>query len=102
MTKRKSFIDAPAAREGSNPALSFISSESIAAVEGAAPLQADTDTPPEGYKINPKFVEIKSKRVQLVLQPSLYTRVKEASEAAGLSLNEYVHRLLDEATAERK
>lgn len=53
---------------------------------------------PEGYKINPMYVEIKSKRVQLVFQPSIYNRAKAAADKAGLSLNEYLHRLIDENT----
>ncbi len=48
----------------------------------------------EGYKINPLYVEKKTKRVQLVMQPSLYERAKEASQAAGLSFNDYVHKAL--------
>ncbi len=56
--------------------------------------------PPEGYKLNPLYVETKSRRLQLVLQPSLYERVKAGAKAAGLSVNEYVHQILDEATRE--
>ena len=78
--KKKSFID--------NPALQFISA-------------AETETkPPEGYKVNPLYVETKSRRLQLVLQPSLYERVKAGAAAAGLSVNEYVHQILDNATRE--
>lgn len=53
---------------------------------------------PEGYKLNPLYVETKTKRLQLVLQPSLFDRVKKGAKQAGLSVNEYVHRILDEAT----
>lgn len=104
MAKKKSFIDTE--RENENPAFAFISEESIKAVEGegeaeAAALKAPTgEKPPKGYKVNPLYVETKTKRLQLVLQPSLFERVKAASNAAGLSLNEYCHRLLDEATRE--
>lgn len=49
---------------------------------------------PEGYKLNPMFVELKSKRVQLILQPSLYKKVKMKADEEGLSFNEYVHRVL--------
>ena len=105
-TKKKSFT-APA-REDSNPALAFISEESIEAVDGKgeAPetaLKAPTgEKPPKGYKLNPLYVETKTKRLQLVLQPSLFERIKAASEAAGLSVNEFCHRILDEATKEER
>ena len=103
MAKRKSFLDANT-KQDSNPALAFISEESIAAVDGneedPSPKAPTGEKPPKGYKLNPLYVETKSKRIQLVLQPSLYERVKAASEAAGLSLNEFCHRVLDKATEE--
>lgn len=100
-TKKKSFIDKAKESEANNPALAFISEESISAVDGKEEptLKAPTgEKPPKGYKLNPLYVETKTKRLQLVLQPSLFERVKAASEAAGLSVNEYCHRVLDNAT----
>lgn len=85
------------------PELQFMSKETIEAVEGkqaAASTPRGTEKAPEGYKLNPLYVETKSKRVQLVLQPSLYTKVKTAADAEGISFNEYCHRLLEEATRE--
>lgn len=85
------------------PELQFMSKETIEAVEGkqaAATTPRGTEKAPEGYKLNPLYVETKSKRVQLVLQPSLYTKVKAAADAEGISFNEYCHRLLKEATRE--
>ena len=92
-------------KDSINPAMSFISQESIDRAEGEAPTTEETAKPrpakaPEGYKLNPLYVETKSKRVQLVLQPSLYTKVKAAADAEGISFNEYCHRLLEEATRE--
>lgn len=81
---KKSFKD--------NPALQFISTAETEA--------QPTEKPPEGYKLNPLFVETKSRRLQLVLQPSLYERVRAGAAAAGLSVNEYCHQILDEATRE--
>lgn len=60
------------------------------------------EKPPEGYKRNPLYVETKSRRLQLVLQPSLYERVKACASVAGLSVNEYIHQILDSATREEK
>ena len=90
-TKKKSFIQ-------DNPALQFISTADEGAEEWRtepAPAKA-----PEGYKLNPLYVETKSRRLQLVLQPSLYDRVKARAKASGLSVNEYCHQILDEATRE--
>lgn len=82
---KKSFKD--------NPALQFISAADEEQQQEQLQEQA-----PEGYKLNPLFVETKSRRLQLVIQPSLYERVKATAKTNGLSVNEYVHRLLDEAT----
>lgn len=60
--------------------------------------QSVQEQPADGYKLNPLYVEKKTKRVQLVLQPSLYDKVKAAADADGVSFNEYCHRLLEEAT----
>lgn len=72
----KSFID--------NPALQFITKK--------------TEQPkevPDGYKLNPELVEKKSKRVQLVLKPSLYEKLKTAADKAGISVNEYAHKAFE-------
>ena len=52
---------------------------------------------PAGYKVNHDVVETKSHRVQLLMQPSLYTRLKERAQEQGLSFNDYVHRALEKA-----
>ena len=82
---KKSFINTD------NPALQFISG---AAAEENPPQEAA----PGGAKPNPAFVETKNRRVQLVFQPSLYKKVREKAKAGGLSVNEYIHQILDEAT----
>ncbi len=82
---KKSFKD--------NPALQFISTP-----EEEPLTAATTEKPPKGYKVNPLYVETKSRRLQLILQPSLYNRVKKQAKAMGLSVNEYCHQILDEAT----
>lgn len=85
---KKSFKD--------NPALQFISATEEEPQEQAP--QQPTEKAPEGYKLNPLYIETKSRRLQLVLQPSLYKRVKDRAKAGGLSVNEFIHNLLDEAT----
>lgn len=64
------------------PALNFIS-------------EKRPSTPPPGYKLDRRFVEVKSRRVQLVMQPSLQAKVKAAADKRGLSFNEYVHQILE-------
>lgn len=94
---KKSFKD--------NPALQFISDTEPEAkeqkpIEKEEPVQNEWASIPKGYKLNPQYVEVKSRRLQLVLQPSLYKRVKKQAKAHKLSVNEYVHRVLDQATRE--
>ena len=58
--------------------------------------------PPEGYKINPLYVETKRRRLQLVMQPSLYEKVKARANQQKISVNEYIHRVLAAATKDEK
>ena len=74
-------------KDSINPAMNFISQEGIDRTEGETTAKR-TAKAPEGYKLNPLYVETKSRRLQLVLQPSLYDRVKAGAAAAGLSVNE--------------
>lgn len=50
---------------------------------------------PDGYKVNPLYIEKRSKRIQLVMQPSIYERAKEKAEQNGKSFNDYVHSLIE-------
>lgn len=83
----------------SNPTMGFISKESVEAVEGKeAPVaQASKVRPPkapEGYKLNPEFIETKSKRVQILIQPSVHDAIKEKAKAMGISTNEAINEAL--------
>lgn len=80
--------------------------ESVLLAQGMAPASQEPEVftaPPSfpdvkpDYKLNPLYIETKSKRLQLVLQPSLYERVKDAAFTAHLSVNEYIHRVLESA-----
>lgn len=78
-----------------NPAMQFISKESIEAVDQK---EAEPPAPfltggkaPEGYKINPQFIETKSKRVQLLIQPSTLQALKEKALSLGISTNEAIN-----------
>ena len=95
--KKKSFMD--------NPIMQFLSTaeKSHEAVQEKSvnispEYLALIGNPPEGYKINPIYVETKKRRLQLVLKPSLYKKVKDKASQQGISVNEYVHRVLESAT----
>ena len=69
-----------------NPAMQFISIP-----------EEKPDAPPPGYKYNPLYVETKSRRLQLLIQPSLHDKVRDKAQQAGVSVNELVHTILEEA-----
>lgn len=88
-----------------NPALLFITDmeadrEADPAEEQPQQRPQGAAKPPAGYKMDPRYTEKKTTRLQLVLQPSLMDRVRAAARASGLSVNEYCHRILDAATKE--
>jgi len=75
-----------------NPALQFISGSEEENQEAKA-------TP---MKRNPLYIETKSKRVQLLLQPSLHSKLKIISEQKGSSLNDLIHTILEQASRKIK
>lgn len=110
MASKKTFTDAV------NPAMQFITPPTETQAEAPAPSsrpprakkqprrpsassapKVKTTDAPEGYKANPAFVETKSRRLQLLMQPSLHDRIKARAAAEGLSVNEYLHKTLEEA-----
>lgn len=96
---RKSFTDA-------NPAMAFISTakeqEDFALTQPTKEeLEAKLDLEPLNkvsngvpMKKNPEYLETKSKRVQMLMQPSLYNSIKEEAEKEGISVNEMMHTIL--------
>ncbi len=45
-------------------------------------------------KLHPEYIETKSKRVQMLMQPSLHNSIKELAEEQGVSINELMHEIL--------
>lgn len=45
-------------------------------------------------KKNPEFIETKSKRVQMLIQPSLYNEIKKEAKRKRVSVNEMMHEIL--------
>lgn len=60
----------------------------------AKPTTKDREGAPEGYKLAPQYIETKSKRVQLLIQPSLYEAVKAKAFSLGISTNEAISEAL--------
>jgi len=84
MANKKSF------KSDINPAMQFISQ-----TQETEPVQ--TNNPPEGYKRNPVYIEIKSRRLQILLQPSLYAKLRDKAISEGKSINELIHSTLEDA-----
>ncbi len=87
-----------------NPALAFISAADQEEQEEQTEQEANkgeiiTPTPgkpPKGYKINPEFIEVKSQRLNLLLQPSLVKRIKKYSKNKKQSVNETISQIIIE------
>ena len=111
----KNFTDKMRSKAAENPALMFISQaeEPQAAPEtkratrkttskADSPLQAAPEIRPaatSGRPVPPRK-EYKSRRLQLLIQPSLYEAIRDRAEAEGLSVNEEIHTLLRQALGE--
>lgn len=86
MAQRKSFKD--------NPALQFISTPPVEEVQPSpAPAEQNTAVP---TKPNPLYIETRSKRLNLLIQPSLHTKLKNMAKAQDVSINELIHKALEE------
>ena len=60
-------------------------------------LKIKTTGAQEGFKANPLYVETKSRRMQLLVRPSLYEAIKARATTEGTSVNELVHSILEAA-----
>lgn len=85
-------------KDNINPALQFISDPEEEKEEAIKDTQEIPAQPPEGYKLNPLYVETKSRRLQLLMQPSLHAKIKDMAKAKGVSVNELIHAALEEYT----
>lgn len=92
MATKKSFT-------ANNPALAFISS-AVEEPEGKVVQEAEPKAPvvePEepvkeiSYRSKPNYGETKSKRVQLLLQPSTVEAIKSLARSKNISMNEAVN-----------
>lgn len=84
MAQKKSFMN------NLSPALQFISATEE---ENTAINKKEI---PDGYKLNPLYIEKRSKRLQLLMQPSLYNELKTLADKEQCSVNDLIHRALEE------
>lgn len=82
MAGKKSFVD------DLNPALAFIDTKGAetAPQPGEEPTRFVFHTPER---------ETKSRRVQMLIKPSTYDKLKKQAEAAGASVNAYINAILE-------
>lgn len=80
-----------------NPALQYISEPEETTVAAELAQDQRAAQAPEGYRLNPLYIETRSKRLQVVLQPSLYEKVKAAADRQGVKVNSYIHSVLEQA-----
>ena len=93
-----------------NPALGFLSigsqEENTAAPEREDPevKEWQREAFAAGYRLIPidGKPEAKTKRVQLVMRPSLYEEAKAIADIKNLSFNEYINRIVEEAVVREK
>lgn len=69
--------------------------ETLPEALGQPPLKA-----PKGYRVDPRFIELKSKRVQLMCQPSVIAKLQAKAKKERLSFNEYVNKIFRAAANE--
>lgn len=110
----KSFQEKMRQKAAQNPAMMFISQakEPQTAPEELEALEEITAASNEGRSIlpvekssqsgssrkpAPPRKEAKSRRLQLLIQPSLYEDIRDRAEAEGLSVNETISELLKQA-----
>lgn len=82
---KKSFKD--------NPALQFITTPAEEAQPAPAQSEQGAGVP---MKPNPLYIETRSKRLNLLMQPSLHTKLKDMAKAQDVSINELIHKALEE------
>ena len=80
-----------------NPALQFISTQTEQEIQEQESQIISAAVP---MKRNPLYIETKSKRLQLLMQPSLYNKLKEAAREKGTSVNDLIHTLLEQCAGD--
>lgn len=74
-----------------NPAMAFISRTPPEEENVSENTDFDQNKTPKGYKINPKYIETKNRRFMLLLQPSVFERLKNLAFEKHISVNEAIN-----------
>ena len=98
--------------KSNNPVMQFISPETVEKIEESTETTRKKDVQqitaefeakaPAGYKVNPMYIETKSKRVQSLVQPSVYEKIKSIAINKGISVNEAINEALRKYIEESK
>ena len=88
MAQKKSFKN--------NPALQFINTPPIEETQHY-PVDPINNIP---KKPNPLYIETRSKRLNLLIQPSLHEKLKYVAKTQNISINELIHKVLEKYTKE--
>lgn len=78
-----------------NPALQFISPQEEPPRAEEQPTHQSAEPIPEGYRINPMYIEKKTRRVQFLLKPSLFDKIKAEAVEKNVSTNEMIHLIIE-------
>ena len=73
------------------PDVQFVVEKQKPSTETSEPVQSDKI----GFQYSNEKKEIKSKRIQLVLTPSMYQKLKHRAKAEKASVNDFICQLLD-------
>lgn len=82
-----------------NPAMQFIGQSALVVTPTAVVPEVDAAPQPAvavPMKPNPLYIETKSKRLNLLLQPSLYESIKKVAKKNKNSVNETIHQVLQD------
>lgn len=93
----KNFMDKMKGKAADNPAMMFISQPDADQEEAPQDQERPRESTPLQAPRAPQRGEAKTRRLQLLLKPSLYEAVKARAEAEGLSVNEEIGELLKSA-----
>lgn len=84
-----------------NPAMAFITTRPApsVSVEPESVKSVTTEIPAKGYKINDKYIETRSRRFGVLLQLSVFNRLKEIADSKHISINEAINEAIKQYIA---
>jgi predicted DNA binding CopG/RHH family protein len=78
-----------------DPALQLVTPEATEEHGIIEPISATRTKQATSYKAMIKQIEARNKRIQCLMQPSLYDKVKALASRRGISLNDLIHTTLE-------